>query len=54
MWRVDCLRTGMYVALDKTRVRWKYADRLQAGGFNRLQEEFADLVDDWEKSYGRP
>lgn len=63
MWHVDCLRTGMYVALDKTRgraydcykrVRWKYADKLQAGDFNRLQEEFADLVDDWEKSNGRP
>lgn len=63
MWRVDCLRTGMYVACEKTRgraydrykrVRWKYADKLQAGDFNRLQEEFADLADDWEKSNGRP
>ena len=35
------------------RVRWKYANKLQAGDFNRLQEEFADLVDDWEKSNGR-
>lgn len=62
-WYVDCLRTGMYVALGKTReraydrykrVRWKYAAKLQAGDFTRLQEEFANLVDDWEKSNGRP
>lgn len=63
MWYVDCLRTGMYVAREKTRgraydrykrVRWKYANRLQDGDFNRLQVEFVDLVDDWEKSNGRP
>lgn len=62
-WYVDCLRTGMYVVFEKTRgraydrykrVRRKYADKLQAGDFNRLQEEFANLVDDWEKSNGRP
>lgn len=63
MWHVDCLRTGMYVAREKTRgraydrykrVRWKYANRLQAGDFNRFLGEFVDLVDDWEKSNGRP
>lgn len=63
LWYVDCLRTGMWLACEKTRgrayerykrVRWRYVDKLQSGGFNRLQEEFADLVDDWEKSNGRP
>lgn len=63
LWYVDCLRSGMWLARDKTRarayerykrVRWKYAEGLQAGNFNRQQEEFADLVDDWEKSNGRP
>lgn len=63
LWYVDCLRTGLWLACEKTRgrafdrykrVRWRYADKLQAGDFNRLQEEFADLVDDWEKSNGRP
>lgn len=36
------------------RVRWKYAEGLQAGKFNREQEEFSNLVNDWEKSNGRP
>lgn len=63
MWFVDCLRTGMWSVCEKTRgrayecykrVRWKYADKLQAGDFNMWQEEFVYLVDDWEKSYGRP
>lgn len=63
LWYVDCLQTGLWLACEKTRalaferykrVRWRYADKLQAGDFKRLQEEFADLVDDWEKSNGRP
>lgn len=63
LWYVDCLRTGLWLASEKTRgraydrykrVRWRYANKLQAGDFNRLQEEFAGLVDDWEKSNGRP
>lgn len=63
LWYVDCPQTGLWLVSEKTRgraydcykrVRWRYADKLQAGGFNRLQKEFADLVDDWEKSNGRP
>lgn len=63
LWYVDCLRTGLWLVREKTRsraferykrVRWRYAGKLQAGDFNRLQDEFADLVDDWEKSNGRP
>lgn len=62
-WYVDCLRTGMWLVCEKTRgrayerykrVRWRYADMLRSGNFSRRQEEFADLVDDWEKSNGRP
>lgn len=63
MWYVDCLRTGMWLVREKTRgrayerykrLRWKYDEKMRAGDFNRQQEEFADLYDDWEKSNGRP